>query len=141
MRALHSACTRLDELVGSGRFALNKGVSDELHALVAVHEAIEAGHFRGEGQVTGGGAVRLSNGGVVDGIPHGPGGRGLQEHFADLVGYLDGLADPRERALMYFAAAVRRQFYFDGNKRTARLMLTGELMAGGFDLVSIPFSR
>jgi hypothetical protein len=25
--------------------------------------------------------------------------------------------------------ATRRQFYFDGNKRTARLMMVGELMS------------
>ncbi len=45
---------RLGELVGGGQFGLTKAVSNELHALVAVHEAIECGHFRGEGRVTGG---------------------------------------------------------------------------------------
>lgn len=139
--ALSEGYSRLDELVGSGQFALTKEVSDELHRLVAVHEAIESGHFRGEGQVTGGGTVRLSNGGVVEGTASGPGGALLREHFEDLITYLDGLSDARERALIYFASATRRQFYFDGNKRTARLMMTGELMAGGYDLISIPFAR
>ena len=42
---------------------------------------------------------------------------------------------------MYAAPATRTQFYFDGNKRTARLMMSGELMAHGFDVVSIPNAR
>lgn len=139
--ALSAGYNRLDELVGAGRFALTKTISDELHALVAVHEAIESGHFRGEGRVDGGGAVRLAGGGVVEGTPHGPGGSALREHFDELLDYLNGVGDARERALLYFASATRRQFYFDGNKRTARLMMTGALMAGGYDLVSIPFAR
>lgn len=49
--------------------------------------------------------------------------------------------DPRERALVYNIAATRTQYYFDGNKRTARLMMAGELMSHGFGAVSIPNSR
>ncbi|UVO13668.1 hypothetical protein NM962_06125 [Mycobacterium sp. SVM_VP21] len=139
--ALSEAYNRLDELVGSGQFALTKAISDELHGLVAAREAIESGHFRGEGRVTGGGTVNLSNGGAVEGTPHGAGGSALREHFEDLITYLDGVSDARERALLYFASATRRQFYFDGNKRTARLMMTGELMSNGYDLISIPFAR
>lgn len=139
--ALSAGYTRLDELVGSGQFALTKAISDELHGLVAVHEAIESGHFRGEGRVTGGGTVRLSNGGAAEGTAHRHGGSQLREHFSDLIDFLSSMTDARERALIYFASATRRQFYFDGNKRTARLMMTGELMAGGYDLISIPFGR
>jgi hypothetical protein len=113
----------------------------KLHRVVARHEAIEAGSFRGEGRVQGGGTVQLASGGVVLGAEHGEGGVLLREHFANLVDYLSTLRDARHRALIYFASATRRQFYFDGNKRTARLMMTGELMSSGYDLVSVPFSR
>jgi Fic family protein len=139
--ALSDAYNRLDEMVGAGEFSLTKSVSDELHGMLARHEAIESGSFRGEGTVTGGGTVRLASGGVVDGTPHGVGGESLRAHFDDLISYLESVDDPRERALIYFASAVRRQFYFDGNKRTARLMMTGELMTSGFDVVSVPFAR
>jgi hypothetical protein len=139
--ALSEAYSRLDEMVGAGRFSLSKEVSDELHYLVARHEAIEAGSFRGEGRAQGGGTVRLASGGVVSGTEHGEGGALLREHFVNLVDYLKTVSDPRRRALIYFASAVRRQFYFDGNKRTARLIMTGELMSGGYDIVSVPFSR
>jgi Fic family protein len=139
--ALSEAHNRLDEMVGTGQFSLSKDLSDQLHGLVARHEAIESGSFRGEGIVQGGGTVQLASGGVVPGTEHGAGGVLLQEHFANLVDYLSTLGDVRHRALVYFASATRRQFYFDGNKRTARLMMTGELMSSGYDLVSVPYSR
>ncbi len=139
--ALSDAYSRLDALVGAGEFALTKSVSDELHGLLARHEAIESGSFRGEREVTGGGTVRLASGGVVQGTPHGKGGELLRGHFDQLISYLDSIDDPRQRALIYFASAVRRQLYFDGNKRTARLMMTGELMSSGFEFVSVPFAR
>jgi Fic family protein len=138
---LSDAYSRLDEIVAAGEFCLTKSVSDELHGLLARHEAIESGSFRGEGTVTGGGNVRLASGGVVEGMPHGEGGESLRARFDDLASFLQSVDDPRERALIYFASVVRRQYYFDGNKRTARLMMTGELMSSGFDVVSVPFAR
>ena len=139
--ALSEAYNRLDEMVRAGRFWLSKEVSDQLHHLVARHEAIESGSFRGEGKVQSGGTVRLASGGVVPGTEHGEGGALLREHFTNLADYLNTVSDPRCRALIYFASAVRRQFYFDGNKRTARLMMTGELMSCGYDIVSVPYNR
>lgn len=139
--ALSEAYSRLDELVSGGQFSLTKAVSDELHGLAARHEAIESGHFRGEGTATGGGAVNLSNGGSVPGIDHGSGGAALRKRFADLAQYLAQEPDCRRRALIYFASATRSQFYFDGNKRTARLMMAGVLMSCGYDVVSVPYAR
>lgn len=139
--ALSAAYNRLDELIRYETFCLSKKVSDELHSLLALHEASEAGHFRGEGTVQGGGTVSLAGGGSVAGTDHGKGGRLLTEHFDRLIEYLQTIQDPRRRSLIYFVAATRRQFYFDGNKRTARLMMTGELMSHGYDIVSVPYSR
>jgi hypothetical protein len=139
--ALSEAYDLLDQMVGNGQFSLTKDVSDQLHGLVARHEAIESGSFRGEGSVQGGGTVRLASGGTVPGTEHGEGGALLREHFADLIEYLSTVSDARRRALIYFASATRRQFYFDGNKRTARLMMVGELMSNSYDLVSVPYSR
>lgn len=139
--ALNEGFNELDRLLGSGEFDLSKPVSDRLHAMVAVHEAIEAGHFRGEGAATGGGSVRLSTGGVVEGRPHGEGGALLRDAYLDLVDYLAGEPDPRVRALVFAASAIRHQFYFDANKRTAKLMASGELMRYGFDAISIPYAR
>lgn len=139
--ALNEAYKELDRLVRTGDFRLTKQISDRLHGLVAVHEAIESGRFRGEGSVTGGGSVRLSSGGVVDGREHGEGGSMLIESFNDLIDYLDSIDDPRQKALLYAASATRSQFYFDGNKRTAKLMASGLLMSAGYYAISVPYSR
>ena len=138
--ALSEAYNLLDEMVANGQFSLTKDVSDQLHGLVAKHEAIKSGSFRGEGRVQGG-TVQLASGGIVPGAEHGEGVTLLREHFTHLVEYLSTVSDARRRALIYFASATRRQFYFDGNKRTARLMMAGELMSNGYDLVSVPYSR
>jgi len=81
--------------------------------------------------------VQLANGGSVEGVPQ----EQLQERLDGMLDYLDTLRDPRERALGYFAAATRSQFYSDGNKRTARLMMSGVLMAAGYEVVNVPFAR
>lgn len=68
----------------------------------------------------------------------------LPRRWALLLDFLHDpsrVSDPRLRALIYNAATTRAQFYFDGNKRTARLIVVGELMSHGFDAVHVPFSR
>ncbi|HXP21759.1 MAG TPA: hypothetical protein VN840_19120, partial [Streptosporangiaceae bacterium] len=47
--SLSESATHLQDLVESGRFALSKKTSDNLNRLIARYEALEAGHFRGEG--------------------------------------------------------------------------------------------
>ncbi|MCU1480849.1 MAG: Fic/DOC family protein [Subtercola sp.] len=139
--ALSEAYSSLDEVVAAGGFTLDKVTSDRLHRELALHESIESGHFRGQGSVQGGGSVRLSNGGFVEGLDAGANGETLVELHQNLLGHLATIPDARQRALVYNAAATRYQFYFDGNKRTARLLMTGELMTHGFDAVNIPFAR
>lgn len=139
--ALSEAYNHLDDLLGAGEFTLSKDVSDALHAMLARHEAIEAGHFRGEGSVTGGGHVRLADGTRSAGLDHGAGGSVLLARFEDIRQAVARQSDPRTGALLYMAAATRSQLYFDGNKRTARLMTTGLLISAGFDGISVPNAR
>lgn len=139
--ALSEAFNLVVDLVRSGHFSLSKETSDRIHAMIARHEAIESGHFRGEGSVTGGGAVRLMRGGTVEGDPHGNDGRVLLADYRNLQAALSSLGDPAERALAYFSSASRSQFYFDGNKRTARLMMAGELMSHDLEAINIPYAR
>jgi len=139
--ALNEGFNTVDALVGDGRFSLSKECSDLIHGQVAVHEAIESGHFRGEGVTEGGGSVRLSTGGVVEGRPAGESGGILRQAYADLLDFLSTEQDSRVRAFVYAAAVIRHQLYFDGNKRTAKLMASGELMSHGFDAVSVPYAR
>ena len=135
--ALQETFNYLDELVSTKTFRLDSDTSDELHERVARHEAIESGHFRGFGSVTGGGNVRLSTGETVEGLP----AELIVSRFNSLVDVVSSTADTRLAALIYFASATRSQFYFDGNKRTARMMASGLLLAQGYDALYIPFER
>lgn len=138
---LSDAYADLMVMVKSGHFVVSAEVSNSLHRRLAQNEAIEAGHFRGEGSVQGGGHVTLSTGERAEGEPHGDGGELLIAAYAQMVSAVGRIKDPRERALAYFCSAVRSQFYFDGNKRTARLMMSGMLMAAGSEAVSVPYAR
>lgn len=139
--SLNLAYNRIDELVAGEEFHLDKATSDRIHADVAVHEAIESGHFRGEGHVGGGGTVNLGAFGIYRASEPGPGGEELLREYQDLLDFVGALQDPREQAIAYFCAAARRQFYFDGNKRTSRLMMAGHLMSHGYDAISISARR
>jgi hypothetical protein len=139
--ALRDAFVELDRLIDSGSFRLDKPTSDRLHALLAPHEAIEAGHFRGEGSAKGGGVVSLGERGIYRASRPGPKGQTLIGEYRALLNHLATVSDPREQALAYCAAATRRQFYFDGNKRLARLMMNGHLMSHGYDAISVSANR
>jgi len=139
--ALSEGMDLMINAVRDGSFSLGKELSDIIHGIVAKHEAIESGNFRGEGSVTGGGSVRLARGGTVEGDPTGENGEQLQADYTNLIAALSTVSDPRARALVYFASATRSQFYFDGNKRTARIMMTGALIQSGFEPINIPYAR
>lgn len=139
--ALSEGMNLMISAVRDGSFSLGKELSDIIHGVVAKHEAIEAGSFRGEGSVNGGGSVRLARGGTVAGDPTGENGEQLQADYTNLIAALGAVSDPRARALVYFASATRSQFYFDGNKRTARIMMTGALIQSGFEPINIPYAR
>lgn len=135
---LSEAFNQLHDLVNSGKFSVDKATSDTLHSPVARNEALESGAFRGEGHVNGdGGGVRLMNGGFVQFDP----AADLLEDHAELLSSLDAISDPVEKALAYFCSATRSQFYFDGNKRTARLVTSGMLMSAGYPALNIPNAR
>ncbi|WP_246819886.1 Fic family protein [Corynebacterium sp. HMSC070E08] len=135
---LSGAFNLLHELVLKEECAVDKATSNALHAVLARNEALDAGLFRGEGHVEGdGGGVRLMDGGF---IPFDSADE-LGEAHADLLVSLQGLENPVEQALAYFCSATRSQFYFDGNKRTARLVASGLLMSNGYAALNIPNAR
>ena len=140
--ALNDGFNLTDELVGASKFHLDKGTSDEIHARVAVHEAIESGHFRGEGEAGGGGHVSIGELGTFHASEPGENSANLKREFRRLTTYLlEDVDDPREQAVAYFCAATRRQLYFDGNKRTAKLMMAGHLIQNSYDAISISARR
>ena len=60
VKNLAEAAKELFVLVKANQFSVDKCVSDDLHRLVATGEALEAGHFRGEGEVIDLDTKRLS---------------------------------------------------------------------------------
>lgn len=134
--ALRDAITLLADLVKAGEFRLDKHTSDLIHTQVARHEAIEFGKFRGEGTVAGGGHVQLTDVRRIEGVPADE----LPRDHANLMATLTSISDPVLRSMVYFSSATRSQFYFDGNKSTARLMMAGELLTHGYDAINVPYA-
>jgi Fic family protein len=133
----------LVDLVKSREFKLEKSTFCSLHALVARNEALEWGHFRGEGfetQFTP--DVALGERGRFTPLATEPGAARLNEVFASGIRSLEqNVSNPFERATAFFLFGSLQQFFFDGNKRTSRFMMNGVLMTEGIDAVSIPAVR
>src|SRR5260364_138772 len=53
----------------------------------------------------------------------------------------EGIPHPLEKGCAFFLFGALQQFFFDGNKRTARLMMNGILMSAGIDAISIPAAQ
>lgn len=121
--ALSEAYGTLRDLVGYGRFHIDKSTSDRLNRIVARHEAPDAGRFRGEGTLRRNGSELL------------------RARFATLRERVAETGDPRLQALIYFCSAARTRFYAGGNTLTALLMMTGILISNGFDAITVPHAR
>jgi hypothetical protein len=131
------------DLVRHGQFALDKSTFCSLHARVARNEALEWGHFRGEGPETAYTPdVALGERGRFTPLVTEPRAVRLNETFASGVEVLQReLSNPFERAAAFFLFGSLQQFFFDGNKRTSRFMMNGMLMTEGMDAISIPAVR
>jgi Fic family protein len=142
VRNLAESTKELLRLVKSGEFELNKKTFIALQRIVAKEEALEWGHFRGEGQEQHF-TPHVGLGLEEDYVPPAtlPGAPNLNEIFSKGVAELEKLPDPFERGMAFFLFGAFQQFFFDGNKRTSRLMMNGVLMSHGIDAISIPASR
>jgi Fic family protein len=99
----------------------DKSVFLKLHACVANKEALEWGKFR-TGQV-------WING--TDYIP--PDSAELIDKFNELSEFmLDKNLSELEKAILFHIKAAKIQFFYDGNKRTSRIMSYGHLLQNGF---------
>jgi len=139
---LAEAANELLRIVRKREFRLAKDVSDHLQYLVARDEALESGHFRGEGKETLTPGVSLGTFGRYLPPATEPGGENLRRIYARGLDFImSKLDDTFEQAIAYFLFAALQQFYYDGNKRTARYMMNGHLMSQGLDAISVPAAR
>ena len=115
----------LFEMIENSRFLLDKGVLCELHVQVAKEEALSWGKFR-DGNVNIGG---------TDYIP--PAYQELDKIFEAEKNTFNLIKDPILKALCYFLFGARTQFFFDGNKRTSRLVMNGILLDNSYPILNI----
>ena len=112
--------------VACGEFVVSKENFIHINTIIAWHEALEVGAFR-SGQVG------------IAGTDYRPptAGAPLQAAFdAMMENYRQSAAVP-EQAFGLFLDAARAQFFYDGNKRTGQLMMSGILMSNGFAPLTI----
>ena len=131
------------KLVRGGQFSLDKATFTHLHSLVARNEALEWGHFRGEGDEWNYTPdVGLGEHGRHTPLPTIKGGANLDDAFRLGVDALNlDVPDPFERGAAFFLFGALQQFFFDGNKRTSRFMMNGVLMSHGIDAISISAAK
>lgn len=121
----------LFDLAQSGAFSLSAPVALRLQSLAAKGEAFEEGVFRT-------GKVGISG---TDYAPPTPPEADLEKRFAEMAGAAEQIVNPFERAMAVFLYMARTQCFWDGNKRTGRLLMNGILLQSGQDIISVPPSH
>ena len=115
--------------VETGDFTFGAANFMRLHALVAREEALTWGVFRND-------SVSIAG---TDYRP--PDHTELGAVFQNGLSTLASIADVHERAIATYLFGALNQFFFDGNKRTARLLMNGQLLQAGYDAITIPARR
>ena len=117
------------EMVSKGEFEPDAKTACELQGLVARNEALEWGMFRtGEVSIAG-----------TDHKP--PPASALPVEFKAGTINLGHIPCPFTRAMATYLMVARQQFFWDGNKRTGRLLMNGMLLSEGHDAICVPAKR
>ena len=115
----------LFNLLESDSFDISKKTLCLLHKEVAKEEALVWGEFRDNN-------VRI---GGTEYIP--PNHKGLDALYDRNMQLLNQIKHPIIRAIAYFLINAKTQYFYDGNKRTARLMMNGILLDNGYPMLNI----
>ena len=113
------------EMVKKEEFEINKSILLKLHEKVAFKEALSWGKFRS-------GNVRI---GGTEYLP--PKSSELDKIFDDGIKELEKISHPIIRAITYFLFGAKCQFFYNGNKRTSRLIMNGILLKDGYPILNI----
>lgn len=127
---LRNAWQFLFNQVLAGKFVLDKATFCQINGLIAFEDALEWGVFRSR-------PVRIQ--GVTNYHPPEP--DQLDTIFERGISVLSGLTNPYHQAFNFFLFGALHQFFFDGNKRTARLVSNGLLLSSGQEALNIPATR
>ena len=108
---------------------VNKNLLLRYHQYIVKEEVLKWGMFR-DGQVS------------ISGTDYMPPVAGeLDALFVKGMEAILAISHPFERALAYFFFGALNQFFYDGNKRTSRLIMNTILMQYGYCYLSIPGDR
>jgi Fic family protein len=121
----NKAVNHLLWLVKAGKFDVSQGTVCELNFKVAFEESLKWGVFR-HGQVNIGG---------TDFKP--PKAENLEQIFNNGVKEILAVESPIISAICYFLFGAISQFFWDGNKRTSRLVMNGILISNGYPILNI----
>lgn len=113
------------EMIKKEEFKINKLTLLKLHEKVAFKEALSWGVFRNAN-------VRI---GGTEYLP--PKSSELDKIFDEGIKELKKITHPIIRAITYFLFGAKCQFFYDGNKRTSRLMMNGILLKNGYPILNI----
>lgn len=114
------------DTIRSNKFEVTKKMFNKVNYLIAREEAIEWGKFR-----TGKVSIAGTN------IYNAPDFKELDNIFDTELNIISDGFNPVEKAIRIFLWGTLNQFYWDGNKRTARIMANGILINSGIGIFNI----
>lgn len=117
----------MDMILGNS-FELDMLLSNNLHSLIAKNEALIWGEFR-DGNVSIAGTQNYIC----------PKANELAEIFNNGIDRINEIQNPIEKAIITFLFFSYNQFYYDGNKRTGRLLANGILLSEGFGVFNVSY--
>lgn len=117
--------TLLLDLVRKDKFNLSKENFCELHSKVAKEEALEWGKFR----------TKMVGIGGTEHKP--PRAEELEQVFKKSVEKIQKVENSILQGFVFFLTGSLNQFFFDGNKRTSRLIMNGILLQNGYPILNI----
>jgi len=112
-------------LIENKSFKLDMDTFTKLHSFVAKEEALKWGVFR---------ESSVNIGGTDYQVPHAD---LLEDIFTTGIEEIKKVNHPIVRAIAMFLFAAKCQFFYDGNKRTSRLMMNGMLIEAGYPILNI----
>ncbi len=115
----------LFKIIEKNSFSLDIDTFKTLHSFVAEEETLKWGEFRDT----------FVNIGVID--YEVPTSSMLKKIFDEGIEEIKNISNPIIRAITMFLFGAKCQFFYDGNKRTARLMMNGILISEGYPILNI----
>jgi Fic family protein len=119
VRRYATGLARLVDMIKKGEFALDQRTACAIHGIVGREEALAWGVFRKH-------QVHINS---VSYVP--PAASELAVLATEGFAALSDIPDGGQRAVAAFLWLSRTQFFYDCNKRTATLMMVGELVSNG----------